>query len=233
MDDQVLGNQGISISLRSAVRVFLVIFVVLLVLNLIAITLKELGHENAHGFVPTFNLNNEKNAPTLFTVFLILQAAVVCLVISKHKVPSQNYWLVLSIIFTMLAVDEYFSLHEKLIGQVRRALSVSGFFYYAWIIPYGILVLILGIVLLRWLRQLPVQTKRGFILSALLYLTGALLFEGFAGLYLVIGDKDDFAWSLLATIEESLEMLGLMVFTYYAVKYLLTESGAIRIEVSD
>ena len=233
MDDQVTGNQGVSISLRSAVRVYLVIFGVLLVLNLIAITLKELGHGYALGFVPTFNFDGEENVPTLFSVFLILQAAVVCLVISKQNAPGQNYWLALSIIFTLLAVDEYFSFHEKLMSQVRSSISVSGFFYYVWIVPYGILVLILGIVLLRWLWQLPDQTKRGFIVSALLYLTGALLFEGFAGLYLNFGDKGDFALSLLSTIEESLEMLGLMVFTYYAVKYLLAESGAIRFEVSE
>jgi len=229
----VTGNQGVSISLRSAVRVYLLIFIVLLVLNLIAIWLKELGYENALRFESTFNFNAEENAPTLFNVFLILQAAAVCLVISKQKVPGQNYWLALSIIFTLLAVDEYFSLHEKLMGQVRNALSASGFFYNAWIIPYGILVLILGIVLLRWLWRLPEETKRGLIASAILYLSGALLFEGFAGLYLDIGDKDDFAWSLLATMAESLEMLGLMVFTYYAVKYSLAESGVIRFEVSD
>ena len=227
MDERVTGNQGVSISLRSAAQAYLVIFVVLLVLNLIAITLKELGHNNAYGFVPTFNFDAEQNAPTLFNVFLILQAAVVCLVISKHNVPRQNYWLGLSIIFTLLAVDEYFILHEKLTGQVRSALSASGFFIYAWIIPYGILVLILGIVLLRWLRQLPKLTRRGFIVSALTYITGALIFEGIAGLYLNIGENTDFAYRLLTTIEESLEMLGLLVFTYYAVKYLLAESASI------
>ena len=209
------------------------IFVVLLLLNLIGIALKEIGHNSAYGFVPAFNFDAEQNAPTLFTVFLILQAAVVCLVIFKHNAPGQNYWLALSIIFTLLAVDEYFSFHEKLSIQLQGALSTSGFFYPAWIIPYGILVLTLGIVLLRWLWQLPEQTKRGFIVSALLYATGALLIEGFTGLYYNIGDYDDFGYRSLATIEESLEMLGLMVFSYYAVKYLLAESGAIRIVVSD
>lgn len=219
-----------TVSWRRATLAYLVLFGALLVFNMIAITLKDLGHENAHGFVPTFNFDAEENVPTLFSVFLLLQISIICLLIFRAEKSDRYFWLSLSVIFAFLAVDEYFSLHEKLMGSVRRALSTGGFFYHAWIIPYGLAVLGLGIILLRWLLRLPRRTRLGFVLSAVLFLSGAILMEGVAGIYLETGNKDDLAFSVMATVEESLEMLGLITFAYFASGYAFSKWETVRIE---
>ena len=182
-------------------------------------------------FVHFFHFDRENNLPTLYSIFLFVQASIVCLVISRSSVSDQKYWLLLAIIFALLSIDEFVSIHERLDRLIRITFSTTGFFHFAWIIPAGILVMGLGFVLLGWMLRLPKQTRTGFGLSALLFLTGVFLLEGLEGMRASIVGQDDLLYNLIATAEESLEMLGLIAFTYFAAKFLLAESDDNRVEV--
>ena len=209
------------------------IFLVLFLLNLATILLMNMDvFPGSYSFVRFFHFDREHNVPTLFTIFLILQASVVCIMISRSNVLDQRYWLALSIIFAFLALDEFVSIHERFVDPVRNALSTSGFFHFAWIIPGGIFVLILGIVFLGWLLRLPSQTRRGLILSALIYLSWVLFLEGLEGIRAGQFGQDDLVYILIATVEESLEMIGFIVFTYFAVKFLLAASRNNRVAIT-
>ncbi len=210
----------------------MVIFIVLLLLNLVTILLMNVDDFPGRlYFVRFFHFDREENAPTLFTIFLILQASVVCIMISRSNVLDQGYWLALSIIFAFLALDEFVSIHERLVEPVRSALSTSGFFHFAWIIPGGIFVLVLGILFLGWLRRLPVETRRGLILSAFIYLSGVLFLEGLEGIRASQYGQGDLIYIMIATVEESLEMIGFIVFTFFAAKFLLAASENNQVEI--
>ncbi len=73
---------------------YLGVFALLLTLHLIALLLTYvIDYDGAPRFVRFFDFDQEENAPTLFSVFLIVQASVVCLMISRYNVPDRKHWL--------------------------------------------------------------------------------------------------------------------------------------------
>ena len=113
-----------------------------------------------------------------------------------------------------------------------KLFNTSGFFRFAWIIPGAILVLILAALFLGRLSRLPKNIRRGFILSALLYLGGVLLLGGLGGWRVSSVGFHDPVYDVIVTAEESLEMLGMITFTYFALKHLLAISEGNRLEMT-
>ena len=93
------------------------------------------------------------------------------------------------------------------------------------------MVLVLGILFMGWLLRLPPKIRLGLGLSALLYVTGVLLLEAVGGWWASSIGGEDLVHNLIATAEESFEMLGLIAFAYFAAKFLLAAADGNRIEV--
>ena len=107
-----------------------------------------LGHSSLFGLVQLFDLGSEMNIPTLFSIVLILLCSALLSIISIiriHRNQTAHMWIVLTGIFLFLAVDEFCFLHERLSGPSREFLGASGLFFHAWIVPYGLLLALLGI----------------------------------------------------------------------------------------
>ena len=224
-------SPSVSITLKRGVQFFLLAFVVLLAFHLVALFLIHVIHyDDAPRFVEFFHFNLEDNAPTLYSVLLILVGAAACFAVSRQDVPDQKYWLALSIIFSYLALDELVSIHERVGVLIELTFSTSGFFHNAWIIPGAILVLVIGILFLGWLLRLPKRIRLGFIISAILFISGVILLEGLGG-WRDSSVGHDLVYDLIVTAEESLEMLGVITFSYFALKYLLAESDGNQVEL--
>ncbi|QSA98587.1 hypothetical protein [Methylococcus sp. EFPC2] len=165
-----------------------------------------------HGWVALFDLDRERNVPSVFSTGLILYCAAL-LALMGRGTPGKNRlaWLGLACIFAFLALDELVSLHERLIEPVRAGLHASGIFYFAWLIPYGLAVVLLGLAYLRFLMGLPHSLRRTLIVSATVYLSGAVGLELLGGAYLEsLHDAHNLPYELLTTLEESLEMAGMI-----------------------
>jgi len=175
-----------------------------------------------HGLVrllfSLFFIDGEGNVPALFSTWLFLINAVLFLIAWKAAGlagDSQKIWLVLSIVFIFLALDESISIHERLIDPLRQALGATGIFYYAWIIPYGIGVVLLAIFAIPIFWRMQKRIRFWFGLSAATYLFAAIGLEMISGKYLVMmNEKKDIVWILMITLEESLEMVGLIILVY-------------------
>ena len=110
----------ISITLRRGVQLSPAVFATLLVFNFVVLFLVHAIDEHAMPrFVEFFHFDYEQNAPTVYSVILILLAALVCYAISKSTLTDRRYWLTLSIIFAYLAIDEFVIIHER-IGRIIR-----------------------------------------------------------------------------------------------------------------
>lgn len=196
-----------------------------------------LGYEYAFGLIDTFNLNFENNVPTFFATFMLVACAASLAVIARHSAAvdgSATYWKWLAILFLFLAVDEDASLHELLIQPMRERLPFAGPLYFAWVVPYGLAVLVVGLVYVRFIRTLPVRTRRLFVAAGSVYLAGALGFELAGGWYLSQADaSEDLRYSLLVAAEESLEMSGIVLFIYALLDHLRQRLGgeALRIRI--
>jgi hypothetical protein len=194
-------------------------------------------HEYAFGLIDTFNLNFENNVPTFFTTFMLVACAALLAVIARHSAMTDGgatYWKWLALVFLFLAVDEDASLHELLIEPLRERLPMAGPLYFAWVVPYGLAVLVVGLVYLRFVQSLPVRTCRLFVAAGIIYLVGALGFELAGGWYLSQADaSEDLRYSLLVAAEESLEMSGIVLFIYALLDHLRQRLGgeALRIRI--
>ena len=178
-----------------------------------------------------FLVDHELNVPTLFSVLLLIQASLLSFVALRCE-RGNLFWGLLAVVFLALSLDEMASLHEQLIRPVREALGVSGFLHFAWIIPGAVFVLILAILGVKWLRALPSDIRRGFIIAAALYLGAVFLLEAVGGWYGSRIGLHDTIWWLLTTTEETLEMLGLILFGYYAALHIVCNHGLNRIRIS-
>jgi len=180
-------------------------------------------HEQVFGLVDTFDMNVENNVPTFFSAFILVASAVLLTVIASQSTADRyaGNWKWLAIIFAFMAVDEDASLHELLIEPVRNLLAVAGPLFFAWVIPYALAVLVIGLLYLKFVWSLPARTRGLFIGAGSLYLAGALGFESIGGWYFSLhGEIEDLPYSLLVAAEEFLEMSGTILFIYALLDYL-------------
>jgi hypothetical protein len=180
-------------------------------------------HEQVFGLVDTFDMNVENNVPTFFSAFILVASAVLLTVIASQSTADRyaGNWKWLAVIFAFMAVDEDASLHELLIEPVRNLLAVAGPLFFAWVIPYALAVLVIGLLYLKFVWSLPARTRGLFIGAGSLYLAGALGFESVGGWYFSLhGEIEDLPYSLLVAAEEFLEMSGTILFIYALLDYL-------------
>lgn len=132
------------------------------------------GYDTLMGVIPLFDLEHEGNIPTLFSVVnLVLAACVSLLALYTNEgehLSIRRYWLGLFGIFMYMAIDEGVGLHEMTMGVSRRLFGTTGMLYYAWVIPFGLLAIAVGLLYLRFLFSLPRRTavffcQRGNILA--------------------------------------------------------------------
>ena len=181
-----------------------------------------------HGLVrllfSLFFLDGEGNVPAIFSTCLFLIKAVIFLIVWKAASlsgDSQKICLFLSIVFVFLALDESISIHERLINPLRQALDATGVFYYTWIIPYGIGVVVLSIVAIPVFWRMQKRIRFWFGLSAATYLVATIGLEMISGKYLVMMNvQKDIVWIFMITLEESLEMVGLIILVYAQLLFL-------------
>lgn len=207
---------------RKAIIWLSVIAASLLVAHFITISTPYIFGGFEHGLVrllfSLFFLDGEGNVPAIFSTWLFLISAALFWITWRaagRAGDSNRIWLVLAIIFVFLALDESISIHERLIDPLRLALGASGIFYYAWIIPYGIGVVLLSIFAVPVFWRMPKNIRFWFVLSAATYIFAAIGLEMISGKYLVMMQENkDFTWVLMVTLEEALEMAGLILLVY-------------------
>ncbi len=179
--------------------------------------------------VPLFDLDKERNIPSLFSSMLILFCACFFYLITlarAHSLKTYGYWLGLALIFSFLALDELVSLHERIIRPLRGALHTSGVLYFAWLIPYGIAVLAIGGIYLRFLFRLPATMRWMMIAAATIYLSGAMGMELIGGHYYEqLGEHRNLPYELMTACEESLEMFGMIILAYGLMRHFAADYG--------
>ena len=129
-----------------------------------------------------------------------------------------------------MAFDEAFAFHERLIDPICLLLGDRhlGVFYYGWVIPGIALVIAVALIFMRFLLRLPSGTRRSFLLAALLYLGGSLGVELIGGAYEESHGRENLRYSMIATVEESLELAGLIVFIYALLAYISASYDEVR-----
>ena len=192
------------------------------------------GHDTARGVIPLFYVDSEANIPSYFSASLLLMAALLLGAVAFFKrrsgAPQHVRWTLLAFTFLYLSVDEAQGLHELMTGPMRRMLGpwATGIFFYAWVVPGAIVAALLGLAYFKLLREFPDRLRRLVVIGAMLYCGGAIGLELAGGWY--FGRYGDtFAYSLIATVEESAEMAGIIIFIHALLAYLGELVGELRL----
>ncbi len=181
-----------------------------------------------------FSVDRELNVPAFFSTMLLLTSSglLACIAFLSYdgRLSSLRYWGVLALGFFWMAFDEIASVHEKLIEPMRVLLGGAdlGAFYFAWVVPGIIVVLLCAGWFLRFWLELPFKTRVQFFIAGVLFLGGAIGLEMINGDYAEIYGKKTPTYALLTTIEEMLEMAGVIVFIKALLAYIGERFSTIR-----
>ncbi|OLY93416.1 hypothetical protein SAMN05444008_107236 [Cnuella takakiae] len=185
-----------------------------------------------------FGLDRDGNIPTLFATLLLLFSAVLLYFIAQQTRQQQGktygQWLLLSLIFVFLGIDEATQIHEftsSLIKSVNHG-PIPGLFRHAWIIPYLVLTVAVGLYYFRFVLALPRRTRNLFILAGAIYVGSAMGLEMLEGLEATINGKSSLLILKMQTVEEMLEMNAIILFNYALMQYLGDTHLGIRVEAT-
>lgn len=167
------------------------------------------------GLMRATNVDREGNLPSLYnTLLLLAPAGLLAWLASLWAAdrPARRGWRLLSWVFVYLAADEYLHWHELLMTPLRQVLGVDGFLRYAWVVPYAGLVLAVLLGVLPLLRRLERADLRAFLIAGGLYVMGAMGLELVGGQMETLLGVGNALVLPLTTLEEALEMTGLILF---------------------
>ncbi len=177
-----------------------------------------------------FNMDKEINIPTLFSCCLLLVCAfLISLVMKKAKKQNHlihNKWNVLKWVFVFLALDEGLQIHELLIIPSIKDM-LPAIFTVVWVIPYGALSIFAIFYFFPMVNRLPKKIKYLILLAGVIYVSGALGLE-IIGSFLVKTEGirlHSVSYGLITTLEETLEMTGLIVFIHALSTYIFVFQG--------
>jgi hypothetical protein len=230
-------------------KIALVLILVAVFLILVSVVAQfialSLGIANSRTFGLLF-VGEDESIPAWYSSIMLLFCSVLLAVIAyAKKVAGGRYslhWRALSAIFLFLSVDEGIRIHEKMAPLGRLMLEgvglSGGFIIRAWVVPAAILVLIVALAYLRFIVALPQKTRNLFLLAGLLFVGGAMGMELLSDLYVTLsGGVDNMSlWQIALRIaipyaEESLEMLGVIVFIYALMLHLSAQAEEVRIRM--
>jgi hypothetical protein len=194
----------------------------------------RLGVGRSFGFIRSFDLDQEGNLATWFSVALLFVNAMLLAVIAgvRRGERGRRAWTGLALLVLAMSAEEAASLHEMTVLPLRHLLHAGGLLYYTWVVPGALFVLCVAAVYLPFLARLPSRTRNLFILSGFVYVSGALGFEMISGRYASLHGDNNLTYKLLAHVEESLEMAGLVVLMYALLDYTGRHVGPVTFRVA-
>lgn len=206
----------ITLNRRSIVFVLCLIAALLVIIHSMVLGIYfYIDDSDTFDFIRLIDLDYEGNIPTLFSVFLFMFNGGLLAIIYKAAKQSGSdyalYWLGLSCIFIFLGVDEGSRLHEEIGDLFESIVDSSGLLYFPWVIPYGTAFILATVVYFKFFLSLDRNLQIRLVLCAGLFLGGAVGVEMLSAEQADKLGTSSLPYSILYTIEESLEMAGLIL----------------------
>jgi len=165
--------------------------------------------------VQLLSLSEEANVPTWYSSMLLLGCAIVLASIAILVRASGDrmfkQWAVLAGVFAYMSMDETAQIHERL-NSLHLLSNLRGVFYFGWIIPGSVIVLVVGLAYLPFVFHLPKPTRARFIVAGVIYVGGALVMEMPLGSWATKHGEDNLGYALIDGVEETMEMVGASLF---------------------
>ena len=116
---------------------------------------------------------------------------------------------------------------------LQSAYNLRGVFFYAWVVAGLLFVLVLAVGYLRFTIDLPEAYRRTFILSMGLFFIGAIGTEMLTGWVTDTFRMTRTMDTVLTTLEETLELAGVILFIRFLLTYLGGMAPKVQISILD
>jgi hypothetical protein len=180
------------------------------------------------------DLDRENTLPAWFSSLLLFTCAAALAVVWRIRVKCRGEfvwrWAVLAAAFLYLSLDESASLHEILIEPLRRRMGWGGILYFSWVVPGAVIVLGFGLSYLQFWWRLPRGIRGRVCTAAVLYVGGAMGMELVGGALADAYGLHAMSYTIVMTIEESLEMVGLIVFLSALLELIRREAPSLSLQ---
>jgi hypothetical protein len=202
------------------------------------------GRDHLRGLTPLFDMNRENNVPTWYSgiVFLATAAALAMVAIAGRQAgaPFVRHWAALAVIFLYLSLDELTQIHESWgalldarLGHWRSSEVMGGVFRNLWVIPAGLIALVVGLSYVRFLLHLPSRTRAMFVAAGVGFVTAAVGMEMVGASYSAAGGRYKAGFMVLVTVEEALEMASIALFLYAVLAYAGTTLHTVLVRITE
>lgn len=191
--------------------------------------------EKSFGLYHYFDLGKEANLPTFISsLYLLYSSSLAFLVVGYKKIGKGKliyYWAGIAVGLLYMSIDEATEIHEGIIGPLFAHFfgRGEGIWSYGWYIPFIPLLAILFLAYIKFLYQ--ISNKYAFMLV----LSGVIFFGGAVGIemvqaYISYHRIEYGALYFALIIEETFEMLGVVLLIYTLLEYL--RENEIRLDIS-
>ena len=174
-----------------------------------------------------FLFDYENNLPTIYSALMLFISSALSLYIpfiKEIKKTQKSYWILITIIFAFLSLDEWKMIHERMNEPVSlliyQQFKISIAMSSAWTYMYAILAILFGLIFAVFTFKLPEETRNLFIISFSLFVAGSIGMEFLTVQFLGLVQQNT-VYLLTHTMEELLEMSGIAIFNYALIKYIL------------
>lgn len=179
------------------------------------------------------DLDTEASLPTWLSSGLMLVCALALLAIGARTRREGFFkalpWLLLSAAFFFVSLDESISLHEWLSAALSTQVDNGGLFYFIWTVPALIACGIGLFCFLPFILSFKGLDRALLLGAAIVFLAGAIGMEMIGGSVAETAGIDNLRYRLLATVEETLEFAGLLLFLLFLLRRLRALSGGLTL----
>jgi len=186
-----------------------------------------LDYQLPRSLIRLFSLDSENSLPTWYSSTILLICCLLLAIIAIDKKQrgdrSAASWKALSFIFLLLSIDETASIHEIVDRGLHLLIDTSGFLYFAWVIPGILFVSACLFGFRKLLRSLPPKTCLMFVAAGFAYVGGAIGLEVISAPLVEAQGRYNLMYLLLTTVEESLELGGIIFFIYALLSYIQSD----------
>ena len=232
-------NIDVYISVEKVLKVLLCIVATLIITgttaNFITHKVAPTPEHKLAKLMNRFDINHEPSIPAWYSASaLLVSSALLALTgIAKRQQrhPLFKHWLVLSVVFLGLSIDEAARFHEMIHTAIIAYVDVHGVLTFPWVVPALIFVAAVGICYIPFLRQIDRRTAKLFLAAGAVYVMGAVGMEIIAGPVVEEYGMPSTPHMICEAIEETLEMLGIVAFIYALLDHLARCVKPIRFQV--
>jgi hypothetical protein len=185
------------------------------------------------------DVNAEASIPTWYATVTLLACSLLLGVIAvstrRQGRPFGLQWALLAAGFALLSLEEVIGVHSQATKVLRRlADDVDGPVLLVGLGVVGLVGLLVVVLLFaRWFIALPRQWRIWFAVGSAIYLAGVFGSDAVGDYLAPAAGEASLPYILVLTLEEALEMTGVLIIIVALLEYVRTFVGPVTVAVRD